>query len=235
MVPDKRWLGVALLLIGALLPLSGQTTGSGPVYVVPITGTIELGLAPFVERSVHEAEEAGAAAELLDIDTPGGRVDAAERIADAVAASDVPVYAFVNRQAYSAGALIALATDGIYMPPGGVMGAATPVEGGRVRLVPGEHPGLAGPRGFLRIQPVGMADPVLVLAREGDGYDAVSPVCTHKECIVNAEGGLLVCPCHGSTYDREGAVLEGPAERPLRRFRTRTEEGVLVIDLTESV
>lgn len=99
------------------------------VVRVPVTGTVELGLAPFIERAVHEAEAAGARAVVLDIDTPGGRVDAAERIADAVRDTEVPVYAFVNRRAFSAGALIALATDRIYMLPGSVIGAATPVGG----------------------------------------------------------------------------------------------------------
>jgi membrane-bound serine protease (ClpP class) len=94
-----------------------------------VTGVIELGLAPFIERSLDEAAAAGAAAVVLDIDTPGGRVDAAERIADAIRESSVPVYALVNRRAFSAGALIALATDGIYMRPGSVIGAATPVDG----------------------------------------------------------------------------------------------------------
>ncbi|NIP83488.1 MAG: nodulation protein NfeD, partial [Gemmatimonadetes bacterium] len=43
--------------------------------------------------------------------------------------AEVPVFAFVNRRAFSAGAMIALAADGIYMRPGGVIGAATPVTG----------------------------------------------------------------------------------------------------------
>lgn len=103
--------------------------GSGPVYRVPVTGVVELGLAPFIERSLREAEAGGAAAVVLDMDTPGGRVDAAERIADAVNDAAVPVYTFVNRRAFSAGALIALSTHGIYMRPGAVMGAATPVSG----------------------------------------------------------------------------------------------------------
>jgi membrane-bound serine protease (ClpP class) len=64
------------------------------------------------------------------MDTPGGRVDAAERIADAISDSAVPVYTLVNRRAFSAGALIALSTQGIYMRPGSVIGAATPVDGG---------------------------------------------------------------------------------------------------------
>jgi membrane-bound serine protease (ClpP class) len=101
----------------------------GAIYRVPVHGVIELGLAPFVERSIREAEEHGARAVILDIETPGGRIDAAERIVDALKDADVPVYAFVDRRAFSAGALIALATDRIYIRPGGVIGAATPVVG----------------------------------------------------------------------------------------------------------
>jgi membrane-bound serine protease (ClpP class) len=96
---------------------------------VDVHGTIENGLAPYVARAVREANRTGAVAIYLDLDTPGGRVDAAERIADALRSSRVPVYAFVNPRAYSAGALIALATRGIYMRPGAVLGAATPVDG----------------------------------------------------------------------------------------------------------
>jgi membrane-bound serine protease (ClpP class) len=115
------------------VPTPGSVTQvesrEGPVFRVPVRGVIELGLAPFVERSLREAEEAGAAAVILDMDTPGGRVDAAERIANALSDSPVPTYTYVNRAAISAGALIALATDRIYMRPGGRIGAATPVDG----------------------------------------------------------------------------------------------------------
>ena len=108
-------------------PLSGQS--EGPIYRVPVTGVVEHGLAPFIERSIEEAHMAGAVAVILDMDTPGGRVDAAERISDVLSDAPVPVYTLVNRRAYSAGALIALSTDGIYMRPGSVIGAATPVDG----------------------------------------------------------------------------------------------------------
>ncbi len=106
-----------------------QALGEGPVFRVPVQGVIELGLAPFLERSLQEAAAADAAAVILDVDTPGGRVDAAERIAAAIADSEVPVYAYVNRAAISAGALISLATDGIFMRPGSRIGGATPVDG----------------------------------------------------------------------------------------------------------
>ncbi len=120
-----------LVIIAALGPvgLRAQDVMPGSVYRVPVQGTIELGLAPFVERSIREAGQNGAAAVILVLETPGGRVDAAERIANAIQDSSVPVYAFIDRHAYSAGALIALATNGIYMRPGSVMGAATPVVG----------------------------------------------------------------------------------------------------------
>ena len=119
---------VVLAAVAAVAPPAGAQTGP-VVYRIPVTGVVELGLAPFVERGIDEAERAGALAVILDMDTPGGRVDAAERIADAIADSEVPVYTLVNRRAFSAGALISLATDRIYMRPGSVIGAATPVDG----------------------------------------------------------------------------------------------------------
>src|SRR5690606_2831078 len=120
-----------LLLCGLMMAgaVHAQQTAQGPIFRVPVTGVIELGLAPFIERSLREAEAAGARAVILEIETPGGRVDAAQQIVKSLREAEVPVYAFVNLRAYSAGALIALATDGIYMMPGAVMGAATPITG----------------------------------------------------------------------------------------------------------
>jgi membrane-bound serine protease (ClpP class) len=118
------WLGSTLT--GARAPADPSAT-SGLVYRVPVTGVVELGLAPFLERSIREARDAGADAVVFEIDTPGGRVDAAQRIVAAVQDAELPVYAFVNRTAFSAGALIALATNEVFMRPGAVMGAVTPV------------------------------------------------------------------------------------------------------------
>ncbi len=121
------------LLLAGLSSAAAQAP-AGAVYRLDIHGTIENGLAPYVVRGLREANASGASAVVLDLDTPGGRVDAAERIADAVRASKVPVYAFVNPRAYSAGALIALSTAGIYMRTGAVLGAATPVDGQGTRM-----------------------------------------------------------------------------------------------------
>jgi membrane-bound serine protease (ClpP class) len=139
-----------LLLAGSQAPAQAPT-----VYRLAVTGVVEDGLAPYVARGLREAAAAGAAAVYLDIDTPGGRIDAAERIADAVGASKVPVYAFVNPRAYSAGALIALSAKAIYMRPGAVLGAATPVDGQGVKAsekmvsaMRGEFRALAEARGL---------------------------------------------------------------------------------------
>ena len=120
-----RAFAVALVLVGLALPLAGQQT----VVRVPVAGDVEMGLAPFIERMLAEAAGAGAAAVVLDIETPGGRVDAAERITAAISRAEVPVYAYVNMHAYSAGAMIALSAERILIRTGGVMGAVTPVDG----------------------------------------------------------------------------------------------------------
>ena len=127
----------ALIVLAALSLASHSTsaqsqpgaTAVGAVYIVPITGTIDLGLAPYLSRVLDQAEAEGAAAVLLQIDTPGGRLDAVLQMRDALLGSGVPTIAFVDRTAFSAGALIAIACEEIYMTPGAVMGAATPVEG----------------------------------------------------------------------------------------------------------
>ncbi len=65
---------------------------------------------------------------IFDIDTFGGRLDAATQIKDAIMASKVPTVAFINRRAISAGALISLSCEKIYMTGGGTIGAATAVD-----------------------------------------------------------------------------------------------------------
>jgi membrane-bound serine protease (ClpP class) len=124
-------LAAAVVTVGiSFARASGQPSPvQGSVYRVPVSGIVEMGLAPFIERSIREAEAVGAAAVVLDIETPGGRVDAAQRITTAVRDADVPVYALINMHAHSAGAMIALSADRVYMRPGSVIGAATPVTG----------------------------------------------------------------------------------------------------------
>ena len=98
------------------------------VYRVPIQGTIDLGLPPFVERVVKQAGQEHPDAIIFDIDTFGGRLDGATRIKDAIMSSPVPTVAFINRRAISAGALISLSCEKIFMSKGATIGAATAVD-----------------------------------------------------------------------------------------------------------
>lgn len=106
----------------------------------------------------------------------------------------------------------------------------TPVEG-RLELPLAQHPELTTRDGALRVQVPGEATPIYILVTGERQYAAVSPVCTHLGCTVEIQGTHLVCPCHGSTYERTGRVVRGPAERPLRRFAANVRNDVLVIDL----
>jgi membrane-bound serine protease (ClpP class) len=117
------------MLSGVADRLSAQTS-SPVVYVVPIEGMIDLGLSPLLSRSIREAQQAGAAAVLLDINTFGGRVDAAVAMRDVLLNSPVRTIAYVNQRAISAGALITLACNTVAMAQGGTIGAATPVMSG---------------------------------------------------------------------------------------------------------
>jgi len=124
-----------LFLLALALSCAADAVGAQEqqrvVYVAPIEGIIDLGLAPYVQRVLDEATAAGAAAVVLEINTFGGRVDAAVQIRDALLNSRVRTIAFVNKRAISAGALISLAAESIVMAGGGTIGAATPVAVGQ--------------------------------------------------------------------------------------------------------
>jgi membrane-bound ClpP family serine protease len=138
----RSWAAVVLLACAMLAHWAAaqtppQTQTQAPlqgararVHVVPITGMIDLGLAPFVRRALAEAEADGAAAVVFEIETFGGRVDAAVQIRDALLDSKLRTVAFVNKRAISAGALIALSAQTVVMASGGTIGAAAPVVGG---------------------------------------------------------------------------------------------------------
>ena len=98
------------------------------IYIVPINDVIDLGLPSLVTRAVSEAEEKNSSLIIFDIDTFGGRVDAATQIKDAISSSKIPTIAFINRRAISAGSLISLSCNKIYMTEGATIGATSVVD-----------------------------------------------------------------------------------------------------------
>lgn len=101
--------------------------GAKTVYVIPVKGMIEPALVYVMRRGVQEAERQNAAAVILEMDTLGGRLDAATDIVRLMQSVRVPTYTFVEKNAISAGAIIALSTKKIYMAPGSVIGDAMPI------------------------------------------------------------------------------------------------------------
>ena len=118
------WLFILFLTLGS--SIAEETKKN--IYVVPIQDTIDLGIPSFVKRAIDMAESDNSELIIFDIDTFGGRVDAATQIKDAISATDITTIAFINRRAISAGSLISLSCDQIYMTDGGTIGATSVVD-----------------------------------------------------------------------------------------------------------
>jgi membrane-bound serine protease (ClpP class) len=120
----------SVLLLLQLLAAGAEAAdvvAKGDTVVVPFQGEISPSLVTFLRRAVKAAETAEASAIVLDINTYGGRLDSAEEITNILNRAKVPTYSFVNSNAGSAGALVVLATQHIYMAPVSAIGAAAPV------------------------------------------------------------------------------------------------------------
>jgi len=120
---------VAAALAGiGFMGFAARAESTSPLVVaIDIDGTINTGMAHRVQRAVDEARKSGASALLVVLKTNGGVVDDANDIRDALGQAGIPTIAYVAERAWSAGALISLACDKIYMAPGSSIGAAEPI------------------------------------------------------------------------------------------------------------
>jgi membrane-bound serine protease (ClpP class) len=124
---------LTLLLLIAFATSTGMRAQSGPdtitlVYKVKIDKMIAAPLWRSVKRSFVEADSLNADFMLLHMNTYGGQVDIADSMRTLILNHRIPVLVFIDNQAISAGALIAIAADSIYMRPGASIGAATVVD-----------------------------------------------------------------------------------------------------------
>ncbi|MDM8000211.1 MAG: nodulation protein NfeD [Dehalococcoidia bacterium] len=102
------------------------------VHVLRVDGTVNPSLARYVDRGISKAEKDGAAACLIELDTPGGLLSSTEDIVRRISEADIPIIVYVPEGSWaaSAGAFITLAADVAAMAPGSVIGASTPIAGG---------------------------------------------------------------------------------------------------------
>ncbi len=142
-VRPSRFLPGALLLLLAVTsgaqqaasprPEDGAPGQGRPAFVIPIKGEIGRPLMVFVRRGIQEAKSRGAKVVVFEIDTFGGRVDSALQITTLIGSAPMETVAFVpvspagTGVSWSAGSLISLSCQRIYMAPGTSMGAAAPV------------------------------------------------------------------------------------------------------------
>lgn len=98
------------------------------VTFIPVEHEVERGLEAFLDRSIHKAEKDGTDHIVLEIYTPGGRVDAALHIAKVMRETEIPITAYVVKNAFSAGAYIALNADQIVMKPSTTIGSAAVID-----------------------------------------------------------------------------------------------------------
>lgn len=117
-------IGVGLLAMSVV----SSAQDDALVHIISIRNQIGSGISAYISNGIESAEEASADVIIFDIDTPGGRVDSATDIIDAIQDTKVPTIAYVNREAISAGAMISIACDQIVMVSGGTIGDAAPVS-----------------------------------------------------------------------------------------------------------
>jgi membrane-bound serine protease (ClpP class) len=105
------------------------TAQKSKVLVMEINNEIDPRMTRYVELALKHAETTEADIILIEMDTYGGVLTDAKDIVDKIMAVKKPVWVFINSDAASAGALISIACDSIYMSPGATIGAATVVTG----------------------------------------------------------------------------------------------------------
>jgi len=99
------------------------------IFTFKIDKDIDPAMNRRVKLAFEEAQEKKVDLIIIEMDTYGGAVNDADDIRTILLESEIPVYVFINKDAASAGALISIASDSIYMAPGGSIGAATVVNG----------------------------------------------------------------------------------------------------------
>ncbi len=94
------------------------------------------------------------------------------------------------------------------------------------------YPELYKTGGAVELHLTGTESSIVVVRVAIDRFTAVSPVCQHQGCKVALKENLFKCPCHGSRYGLDGALIAGPAEKPLVSYRTEFRETSLRIFLS---
>ncbi|CAH2214121.1 NfeD family protein [Tepidibacter aestuarii] len=113
-----------LFMMMLMLPYKGFADSQNIIYKIDVNGEVNKGMYHYIKESIDEANKENADYILLDIDTYGGRVDSAVDISDIIIEQDTPTIAYINKKAESAGVLISISCDYIYMNNYSTIGSA---------------------------------------------------------------------------------------------------------------
>jgi Rieske Fe-S protein len=112
---------------------------------------------------------------------------------------------------------------------GGLPVVSVAASGESAQLSEAEFAAAAGDGSALLLAVPGVEDPILLVRRDSGEFRAVSARCTHQGCRVKPAPNFFVCPCHGSTFDFDGNVVRGPAQRALPSYPVIVADGVIEI------
>ena len=195
-----------VILASTLLPerAQSQEIRKGSVVVVPLSGEVTEAQFFFLRRILKKSEAAGASALIIDMDTYGGSLKAAVEMLGALMKSTIPTLTYVNTNAGSAGALIALSTKRVYMAPVSAIGAAAPISAGGEDM-----------QQTLNQKVVSYFSGYFRSAAEKNGYNpelAEAFINKEKEVkigdkVINAKGSLLTLSAQEAVKEYDGKPL----------------------------
>lgn len=173
---------IILILIFISIEVAHSQDAS-KVYVIKKLEFQEINrwYAAYIKKAIKKASDEGASLIILELDTPGGLLSSALAIKNYIIESDIPIVVYINKNALSAGALISLSCEAIYMSDGSIIGAATPVymKGNEIEKA-GEKE-ISAMRAAMRSSAErskknvriaeAMVDETIVLSKKNDGID----------------------------------------------------------------
>ena len=212
-----------------------QSSDEVQVFVMEIRSEIDARTSHYVNLALDEAEDLDADYIVIDMDTYGGALYDADDIRTRVLEYEKPVYVFINKDAASAGALISIACDSIYMAPGASIGAATVVNGGTGEAAPDKYQSYM--RGIMRSTAEASGrDPQIAEAMVDENLE-VDSISEAGEVITFSTSEAIkygYCEAQVSSID-ELLARAGVEDYQLTTFETSTVDQIISIFLNPVV
>lgn len=198
---------------------AGNASAEGSVFILPLQGPIDKSMLFIFRRAFAQVEKQRPAAVVIDMDTPGGGLVQTEEIINWIRSLDIPVFSYVNPRGLSAGAIISLGCDRIFMAPGSRIGSAMPIA--------------MTPTGGVQELPEDVAEKlrsdvramVRGLAQENGYWEDLA------EAMVDPERSVTV---GGRTISQEGELLNLTAEDAIEIIPPR-EDPVLATAIVDDI